>query len=77
MAKKRNPNQIRLGMIDSSLLIIGAEEYLKALDMSDPDHKDFADSGADVVEHLWRLGEQLRAPLSRIVRDVRRQQRKA
>jgi hypothetical protein len=37
-----------------------------ALDLSDPDHAAFRDSGADVVAHLWTRGQDARALLARI-----------
>lgn len=35
-----------------------------ALNMSDPDHADFADSGADVVELLWTKADEARELLA-------------
>ena len=42
-----------------------ARHFQLALDMSDPDHEDFADSGADVVEHLWLRSELVRDTLAK------------
>lgn len=37
------------------------EQVSHTIDMSDTEHEDFADSGADVVEDLWIYADQVRA----------------
>lgn len=40
--------------------------FCEALNLSDVEHPDFRDSGADVMEHLWFKGSEARALLARI-----------
>jgi hypothetical protein len=44
------------------------QHLCEALDMSDPGHDDFADSGADVVQHLWLRAVEARS----LLKDARR-----
>ena len=52
-AAHRTDHPAAQAVVRVSELIAVVRAYAAALDLSDSDHEDFADSCADVVDHLW------------------------
>lgn len=68
MAKDK---RIEVKLSHLTVLVCCADEYLRALNLSDPKHPGFADSGADVVASLWELAPGLRKTARRIIYQIR------